>query len=157
MNSFEGIAPALRWLRLQRQRRQRDVAQRAGITQAMLCAYEQGKREPSLASLGKILGALEADLHDLAEALGNARGPYAGARTIGSARVPPPTDPGSPWPPSQRVDLAHLLGGPLRASGEERAALEQMFDGFCRWLALLNTAILDVQGLKNRDALSPRE
>jgi transcriptional regulator with XRE-family HTH domain len=157
MNSFQGIPSALRWLRLQKRRKQREVAQRAGITQGMLCAYEQGKREPSLASLGKVLDALDVDLHDLADALGKARGPSAGAQAVGSARVTGSADPAPEQPPSQRVDLAHLLGGPLRASGEERAALEQIFDGFCRCLSLLDAAILDLQGLKNLDARSPPE
>jgi transcriptional regulator with XRE-family HTH domain len=45
------------------------VADAAGITKAMLSAYETGKQKPSLDTLEKILAALECDLNDLHNAL----------------------------------------------------------------------------------------
>ena len=45
------------------------MADTAGITKAMLSAYETGKQKPSLDTLEKILAALECDLNDLHNAL----------------------------------------------------------------------------------------
>jgi transcriptional regulator with XRE-family HTH domain len=60
--AFDELAPALRIARAFRGRRQTVVAEQAGITKAMLCAYELGERRPSLATLEKIAAALEIDL-----------------------------------------------------------------------------------------------
>jgi transcriptional regulator with XRE-family HTH domain len=49
--------------------RQFETAEAAAITKAMLSAYENGKRRPSLKTLDQILAALEADLGDLHTAL----------------------------------------------------------------------------------------
>ena len=69
MPLFEGLGRALRWLREKAGLRQYETAQAAGITKAMLSAYETGKQSPSLESLEKVLGALGADLMDLTRAL----------------------------------------------------------------------------------------
>ena len=45
------------------------MADAAGITKAMLSAYETGKQKPSLDTLEKILAALDGDLNDLHNAL----------------------------------------------------------------------------------------
>lgn len=63
------IGPALRLLRLHRGLRQVDAAQRAGVTKAMLSAYERHRRLPSLRTLDKILVALDARLVDLGVAV----------------------------------------------------------------------------------------
>lgn len=41
---------------------QRDLARRAGVAQSVVAAYEEGKRQPSLPSLYKILRAAGFDL-----------------------------------------------------------------------------------------------
>src|SRR5215510_13772931 len=66
---FLGLGRALRWLRDRQGKRQYQVADAAGITKAMLSAYETGKQKPSLDTLEKILAALECDLNDLHNAL----------------------------------------------------------------------------------------
>lgn len=68
-SQLESVGRALRLLRMRRGRKQYTVAQSAGITKAMLSAYETGKRLPSLATLGALLDALGADLGDLHRAL----------------------------------------------------------------------------------------
>lgn len=69
MSIFQGLGRALRWLRDRQGKRQYQVADAAGITKAMLSAYETGKQKPSLETLEKILAALECDLNDLHNAL----------------------------------------------------------------------------------------
>lgn len=69
MDLFENLGHALRWLRNRKGRRQMDLAAAAGITKAMLSAYETGKQLPTLPTLSKILMALGADLQDLHNAL----------------------------------------------------------------------------------------
>lgn len=69
MSIFHGLGRALRWLRDRQGKRQYQVADAAGITKAMLSAYETGKQKPSLETLEKILAALDCDLNDLHNAL----------------------------------------------------------------------------------------
>lgn len=69
MDPFANLGSALRWLRWRRHRTQGEVAHSAGITRAMLSAYETGKQLPSLDSLGRLLVALGIDLVHLHEAL----------------------------------------------------------------------------------------
>jgi len=69
MSIFHGLGRALRWLRDRQGKRQYQVADSAGITKAMLSAYETGKQKPSLDTLEKILTALECDLNDLHNSL----------------------------------------------------------------------------------------
>lgn len=60
--AFDELAAALRLARMFRGRRQSTVAERAGITKAMLSAYENGARRPSIGTLENILAALDIDL-----------------------------------------------------------------------------------------------
>ena len=69
MSIFHGLGRAIRWLRDRQGKRQYQVADAAGITKAMLSAYETGKQKPSLETLEKILTALDCDLNDLHNAL----------------------------------------------------------------------------------------
>lgn len=62
------VGPALRMLREQQERRQQEVASAAGVTKAMLSAFERSRRRPSLASLDRILDALGVHLAHLAAA-----------------------------------------------------------------------------------------
>ncbi len=117
MSTFQGLHKALRWLRLSQQLKQRDVARSAGITQAMLCSYEQGKRAPSVESLGRVLDALGVDLAKLARAL-SAVNREAAVETG----------------PAGRGELDE----------EREKALAEVLEGFRRWLLLLDGAIPDV-------------
>ena len=67
--NFRHIGKALRWLRSQRSQKQRDLADSAGITPAMLSAYETGKHRPSLDTVDRLLRALGCDVYDLTRAL----------------------------------------------------------------------------------------
>ena len=69
MTGFKDIGTALRWLRNQRGKKQREVARAAGITPAMLSAYETGKHRPSLDTTERVLTALRCDVVDLTKAL----------------------------------------------------------------------------------------
>lgn len=60
---------ALREIRKRRGLRQSEMARRAGITKAMACNYERGRRHPSLQTLDRLLVALEVDLGVLHRAL----------------------------------------------------------------------------------------
>lgn len=89
------VGPALRMLREKQERRQGEVASAAGVTQAMLSAFERGRRRPSLGSLDNILAALGAHLFDLAVA----------CRRVESAAVEAPTTKGG----AMRTSLALAL------------------------------------------------
>lgn len=69
MPIFTSLGRALRWLRDRQGKRQYQVADAAGITKAMLSAYETGKQKPSLDTLEKILDALDCNLNDLHNSL----------------------------------------------------------------------------------------
>ncbi|MBW8875112.1 MAG: helix-turn-helix transcriptional regulator [Acidobacteria bacterium] len=59
------ISQALRRVRQAAGFLQVDVAERSGLTRAMVSAYEAGKSTPSLGSLSAYLGAIGRDLGDL--------------------------------------------------------------------------------------------
>ena len=69
MSVFQDLGKALRWLRTRQDRKQYEIAEAAGITKAMLSAYETGKQNPSIETLEKILQALGQDLRGLDHAL----------------------------------------------------------------------------------------
>ncbi|MEM7051557.1 MAG: helix-turn-helix transcriptional regulator [Acidobacteriota bacterium] len=64
------IPTALRQLRRRTSSTQHEVARRAGIHKNHISAYENGRRLPSLATLFRLIAALDADLLDLAAAMG---------------------------------------------------------------------------------------
>ena len=146
MSIFLGLGRALRWLRDRQGKRQYQVADTAGITKAMLSAYETGKQKPSLDTLEKILAALECDLNDLHNALQivNER-PEAIRRASGRDVA---------WP-GQRRDLHEGTGGegspppnvynilginrPLPAMEEQ--ALSEMLHGFHKLVRYLHDSI----------------
>jgi len=89
MPIFDGLGRSLRWLRERQVKRQYQVAAGAGITKAMLSAYETGKQKPSLDTLEKILDALVCDLNDLHNALQIVNGRPERMRSTGAG--------GDPW------------------------------------------------------------
>ena len=128
MPIFEGLGRALRWLRDRQSKRQYQVADAAGITKAMLSAYETGKQKPSLDTLEKILAALEGSLNDLHNALQivNER-PEAMRRPV---RGEGAESEAAGTPSSGRSEVYRILGidRPLPASEEQ--ALTEMLEGF---------------------------
>ncbi|MEM9292547.1 MAG: helix-turn-helix transcriptional regulator [Acidobacteriota bacterium] len=71
---FESLGRALRRLRVERGISQTELAGSTGLTSSMLSKYEHGHSEPTLQTLGKILGGLRVDLYDFADALQIAQG-----------------------------------------------------------------------------------
>jgi transcriptional regulator with XRE-family HTH domain len=63
------LGPALRLMRQRREMKQRRVAELAGITPAMLSAFELRRRLPSVRTLSSILDALDARVLDLGRAV----------------------------------------------------------------------------------------
>lgn len=66
---LDTLGVALQALRKDRRRDRESIVADADITSSMLSAYESGSTMPSIATLGKLLRALDADLRDLHEAL----------------------------------------------------------------------------------------
>ncbi|MDY7093065.1 MAG: helix-turn-helix transcriptional regulator [Acidobacteriota bacterium] len=134
---------ALRYLRNQRNLRQRDVAERAGITGSMLSGYENGKKLPALGSLDKILQAMGFTLRELVDVL---EGPLPGdpppdpdAPPAPRSALPPPVVRGSGRPsmPPLHFDLAAIFGASSELQEEEEQAFGEMLKGYCRWLRYL--------------------
>jgi len=63
------LGPALRRLRQTRHLKQYEAARLAGVTKAMLSAYETGRRLPAVKTLARLLRALRSDLRALHEAM----------------------------------------------------------------------------------------
>lgn len=133
MSIFHGLGRALRWLRDRQGKRQYQVADAAGITKAMLSAYETGKQKPSLDTLEKILDALDCDLNDLHNAL-----QIVNERPEAIRRSPGQREPG--WT-SRRdndsgegggTDVYHVLGISRPIAPVEEQALSEMLQGFHR-------------------------
>lgn len=130
MGAFQNLGKALRWLRTRQDRKQYEIADKAGITKAMLSAYETGKQNPSIETLEKILEALHVDLPDLHHALTVNRGEGEGKteetgawrnfqrqrlRTFGGAEprlnVYQVLDIDRPLPADQEFALSQMLAG----------------------------------------------
>jgi transcriptional regulator with XRE-family HTH domain len=141
MPIFQGLGRALRWLRDRQSKRQYQVADSAGITKAMLSAYETGKQKPSLDTLEKILAALDGDLNDLHNALQIVNERPEAIRKAGSAKS-------GAWQLYRRdrqdgggeedagmadaagADLYRVLGVDHPLPPEEEQALSEMLEGF---------------------------
>jgi transcriptional regulator with XRE-family HTH domain len=66
---FTGLGLALRTLRQRRGLKQMELAEKARLSKGTLSQFETGQREPSLHSLGRLLEALDCDLHELQDTL----------------------------------------------------------------------------------------
>ncbi|MCB1056650.1 MAG: helix-turn-helix transcriptional regulator [Acidobacteria bacterium] len=127
---FKHIGTALRWLRTQRLQKQREVARSAGITPAMLSAYETGKHRPSLDTTERVLEALGCDVVDLTNALQMVI--ESERRRQPEARQPRT----SPRPSSQLQgrfhDLVRQTLESAEVTPEEEAVLVSMLPGLLR-------------------------
>ena len=142
MSLFSGLGKALRWLRDRQNHRQYQVADAAGITKAMLSAYETGKQKPSLDTLEKILTALECDLSDLHNALQIVNDRPDAIRRSGSL--------GETWQAYRReskepakegaeLNLYRILGLDRPLPPEEERALSEMLEGFHKMVRYLHS------------------
>ncbi|HYN23393.1 MAG TPA: helix-turn-helix transcriptional regulator [Thermoanaerobaculia bacterium] len=133
MATFLGLGRALRWLRDRQGKRQYQVADAAGITKAMLSAYETGKQKPSLDTLEKILDALDCSLNDLHNALQivNER-PEAIRRPGRDTGWGAPRVGGEMFGMGERsgADVYHVLGINRPIPPIEEQALSEMLQGF---------------------------
>ena len=131
MPRLHHLGPALRYLRIVAERKQGEVARAAGITRAMLSDYERGVREPSLASLDRLLDALEIDLAGLDRAL----------LVVAGGSEPSREAPGVPVPrPQMPFDLAGIVDEGEALPAEQRAAYEQIVGGFLAFLRSFHRA-----------------
>ena len=140
-----GLGAALRRLRVHRDLKQYETAAAAGITKAMLSAYETGKRRPSLKTLGRLLEALDADLGDLHRALVTERYGDAlfgrGGRPADDASYPTPAStaaPGSGFEVAEPPDVYGVLGTRRRLAAAEEVAFSEMLRGFHNLLRYLH-------------------
>ena len=146
MSIFNGLGRALRWLRDRQGKRQYQVADAAGITKAMLSAYETGKQKPSLDTLEKILVSLECDLNDLHNALQIVNERPEGIRRPGALR-----DAWNAFSPeaAEETDesgragfsVYRILGLNRQLPAQEEQALSEMLDGFHKLVRYLHKTI----------------
>jgi transcriptional regulator with XRE-family HTH domain len=139
MPIFDGLGRALRWLRDRRLKRQYQVAEGAGITKAMLSAYETGKQKPSLDTLEKILDSLVCDLNDLHNALQIVNERPERMRSAG----------GDPWHVAGKAGegapsvpgLYEILGAEEPLPQQEEQAMSEMLGGFHKLLRYMHGRI----------------
>lgn len=128
MSAFENLGQALRWLRTRQNRKQYQIAEAAGITKAMLSAYETGKQNPSIETLDKILGALRHDVSDLDRALKLHRAP--GDRADVAAEGPPVEWAQAGELAEPRVNVYRVLGIDHQLPADQERAFVQTLSGF---------------------------
>jgi transcriptional regulator with XRE-family HTH domain len=141
MPIFDGLGRSLRWLRERQVKRQYQVAAGAGITKAMLSAYETGKQKPSLDTLEKILDALLCDLNDLHNALQIVNGRPERMRSTGAG--------GDPWRGAGKAGegapgspgLYEILGAEEPLPQQEEQAMSEMLGGFHKLLRYMHGRI----------------
>lgn len=138
MPIFDGLGRSLRWLRERQLKRQYQVAAGAGITKAMLSAYETGKQKPSLDTLEKILDALVCDLNDLHNALQIVNGRPAHLRESPARGFwRRPLEAGGEAAGAD-VNLYEVLGVDEPFAPQEERALTEMLSGFHKLLRYLH-------------------
>lgn len=146
MSIFTGLGRAIRWLRDRQGKRQYQVADAAGITKAMLSAYETGKQKPSLDTLEKILAALECDLNDLHNALQIVNERPEAIRRPGAAqreswqsyRTNESSQDGAVE--GAGLNVYRILGLQRQLPPMEEQALSQMLDGFHKFVRYLHSS-----------------
>lgn len=141
MSIFNGLGRALRWLRDRQGKRQYQVADAAGITKAMLSAYETGKQKPSLDTLEKILAALECDLNDLHNALQIVNERPEAIRRPGNSRDGWQYQGGIEGDAGSGLNVYRVLGLSRQIPAQEEQALSEMLEGFHKLVRYLHNSI----------------
>ena len=139
MTRFANIGKALRFLREQRGWSQKDLAQAAHITGAMLSNYETGEKKPSIDSLGKVLDALGLYLGKFDDALDvvNERPLRGGA--LGAAE----NAGGSPGGGEGEIDVRAFIGADGELPSDLAEGFVEMVKGFRRVARYMYRSILD--------------
>ena len=151
MSIFNGLGRALRWLRDRQGKRQYQIAEAAGITKAMLSAYETGKQKPSLDTMEKILAALECDLNDLHNALQIINDRPEAIRRPGTLREDWLPYRGDADEGEAAVDLYRVLGLSRQLPPQEERALSEMLEGFHKLVRYLHSMTPQLPTGKARD------
>ncbi len=126
---FRDLPKALLWLRLDARRKQREVAESAGVTQAMLCSYEKGARVPTLKSLVRTLDALGVGFEDLGRVLRLVQR----ETSPGEARVLPPRRRSLPSIKElSSEELAALVGSDQPLDPTQEEYLRRVLEAFRR-------------------------
>ena len=148
MSIFNGLGRALRWLRDRQGKRQYQVADAAGITKAMLSAYETGKQKPSLDTLEKILASLECDLNDLHNSLQIVnerpeaiRRPGSGQDTWQAAFRGNSPASAQETGDASGLNVYRILGLNRQLPPQEEQALAEMLEGFHKMVRYLHSRI----------------
>lgn len=130
MGAFQNLGKSLRWLRTRQDRKQYEIAEEAGITKAMLSAYETGKQNPSIETLEKLLGALQVDLLDLHNALRvNQSDDEGGADSSGFHTIQ--RQRARQFPVAElRSNIYHILDVEHPLPADQEVAFSQMLAGF---------------------------
>lgn len=144
MARFQRLGSAIVLLRERAGLSQKELADRAGITAAMLSNYETGAKAPSLKSFERVLDALDVYLGSLDDALD----------VVNSRPVRSRTAPSTSAEPIEGVDLARFLGTeakdlPPRATN----AIIELILGFRRAARML----LRSEGRPRRKQKPPRD
>jgi transcriptional regulator with XRE-family HTH domain len=153
MSRLRNLGHALRYLRILSGRKQFEVAEVAGITRAMLSAYERGSREPSLTTLTKILDALGVDFAGLQTAFDRVESGSGKPETTlaGSASFPRgPASDGRHFDPTHPAELARFVGESEALPTEEAVAYGEMVRGFLAWMRAVHRAQRELQDRARR-------
>jgi transcriptional regulator with XRE-family HTH domain len=124
---FEHLSKALRLLREQRGWSQKELATVAGMSGAMLSNYETAEKQPSLASLGRLLDALGVYLGGLDDAL-----EQVGDEPLADRRASIAWGAAAPPPRSDVERIVDVLLRRVEAGGDLRAGLHEVIDGLQR-------------------------
>jgi transcriptional regulator with XRE-family HTH domain len=122
MTEFEGLGRALKLLRTRAGLKQKELAERASITPAMISNYETEKAMPQIPTVESLLGALGADRFSLLNAIEEVnQRPLRDLTEIGD-----------------RTDETKILEvlGVRTASPEEEGHYMQALEAVCRLLEL---------------------
>src|SRR5689334_21354662 len=109
LTESQALGPALRLLRTRHRLRQYQVAEKAGLTKAMLSSYEVAGVKPSLHSLNAILTALESDLSEFQLAIDVITG-RADLREFMRETQPESPQPASAGDPMVEILVPRLAG-----------------------------------------------
>lgn len=129
MARFNNIGKALRFLREDQGWSQKDLAQAAGITGAMLSNYETGEKKPSLDSLGKLLDALGLYLGTFDDALDVVNKRTKRRESLGIAPRSPAVAPGR-LDAGGEIDVQAFIGAEQALPADLEQGFVEMIKGF---------------------------
>jgi transcriptional regulator with XRE-family HTH domain len=122
--TFDRIGSVLRLLRESRSLFQGELARKVGLPSSTISKYEIGIQAPSLASLGRILAALDVSASELGEALDRANGKALPQEPVDEAPA------ALQIVPTEALVVADLLlGGARNLTPQARRAFTEILAG----------------------------